>query len=352
VAKIQLEEVFRTYDDAVALQPTTLEIAEGEFVTLLGPSGCGKTTTLRIVAGFVRPSGGRVWLGGEDVTERPPQKRNVGMVFQDYALFPHLTVAENVGFGLKARGVKAKAIADRVDEMLELVQLSSLALRRPAQLSGGQQQRVALARAIAHPPSVLLMDEPFSALDRQLRESMQVELRRIQRSVGITTLFVTHDHAEALTLSDRIVVMDGGRVQQAGDPETIYRRPVSRFVAQFLGPLNLLDGVTAGRDANWSRVSVDGQCLRVPLSDADGSVSLGVRPEHLSLLGAGADAGLNNRIPARVTSRIFQGGKFKLIVAVAGKDWTLETAADAAAPVEGDIITLIWRPEDSLVLDQ
>lgn len=350
MARIRLEDVSRQYGEAVALQATDLEIGEGEFVTLLGPSGCGKTTTLRIVAGFVRPSQGRVFLGGQDVTDLPPQKRNVGMVFQDYALFPHLTVAQNIGFGLAARGAKRAAIAARVEALLDLVQLGAMADRRPNQLSGGQQQRVALARAIAHPPSVLLMDEPFAALDRQLRESLQLELRRIQRTLGVTTLFVTHDHGEALSLSDRVAIMNGGQVLQIGAPQSVYRRPESRFVATFLGEMNLCAAEILGQDGDWIRIQAAGRVLRAPLSQQEGPVDLGVRPEHLAIVQGDANPRSFNRVEGEITGLIFQGGRSKLIARIADSSWSLEVFDDVNAPVEGDRVSLEWDPADTLVL--
>jgi putative spermidine/putrescine transport system ATP-binding protein len=352
LARIKLEGVSRQYGEAIVLQPTDLEIGEGEFVTLLGPSGCGKTTTLRIVAGFVRPSEGRIFLSGQDVTDLPPQKRNVGMVFQDYALFPHLTVAQNIGFGLAARGAKPAAIAERVEALLDLVQLGPLAHRRPAQLSGGQQQRVALARAIAHPPSVLLMDEPFAALDRQLREALQLELRRIQRTLGVTTLFVTHDHGEALSLSDRVAIMSGGRILQMGTPQSVYRQPTSRFAARFLGDVNLAEGKIVGGEGEWVLVEAAGRVLRAPQRAFEGPIDLGVRPEHLMIVGRDPELRLRNRLDAEIASRIFQGGRLKLVARIAGAAWTLEVPDDANAPVEGDHIVLGWDPTDTLVFDQ
>ena len=244
--KVRLEGVERRYGATIALESLDLDIRDGEFLTLLGPSGCGKTTTLRIIAGFVDPTAGRVLVDGRDVIHLPPSRRDVGMVFQNYALFPHLTVAENIAFGMKQRGARMDARRRRVAELLDLVRMPGYGERYPAELSGGQRQRVAIARAVAHPPKMLLMDEPLGALDLKLRELMQQELRSIQRTLKITTLYVTHDQTEAMTMSDRIVVMQAGRVEQVGEPEQIYMRPASRFVASFVGKINFISVETAG----------------------------------------------------------------------------------------------------------
>ena len=225
MSNVSLRGVTVRYSQVTALYPLDLDIAQGEFLTLLGPSGCGKTTTLRLIAGFIAPNAGKILFDGEDVSRVPPNRRQIGMVFQDYALFPHMTIAENIGFGLRERGASRGAIARRVRELLALIHLPDVADRHPSQLSGGQRQRVALARAVAHPPRVLLMDEPLGALDVKLREAMQVEIRTIQRALGITTIFVTHDQAEAMSLSDRIVVMNHGRVVQMGTARDLYERP-------------------------------------------------------------------------------------------------------------------------------
>ncbi|MGN6460639.1 MAG: ABC transporter ATP-binding protein, partial [Pseudolabrys sp.] len=239
---VQFDSVVKRFGDVVALHGVSLGIRRGEFVTLLGPSGCGKTTLLNLIAGFFSPDGGRILVDDRLVNDQPTYKREIGMMFQNYALFPHMTVASNVGYGLKMRGVAKQEIARRVKEALALVKLSGYEDRKPRQLSGGQQQRVALARALVINPRVLLLDEPFSALDKNLRGSMQVELREIQRKLGVTTIFVTHDQGEALSLSDRIAVMSEGRIHQIGSPEEIYGRPRDRFVASFIGDANVLRG--------------------------------------------------------------------------------------------------------------
>ena len=243
---VRLVDVVKTFGDAVAVDHINLEVRDGEFFSLLGPSGCGKTTTLRMIGGFEQPTSGLIELQGQDVTWLPPYQRNVNTVFQSYALFPHLTIYENVAFGLRRTGVKDDEIKSRVTEMLTLVELPGFERRKPTQISGGQAQRVALARALINKPGVLLLDEPLGALDLKLRKQMQVELKRIQQEVGITFIYVTHDQEEAMTMSDRIAVMNKGRYEQLGDPEWLYERPVTRFVAGFLGISNLLPA-TAGR---------------------------------------------------------------------------------------------------------
>ena len=338
MSRVGLQGVSRTFGAVVALHPTDLEVSEGEFLTLLGPSGCGKTTTLRMVAGFVAPSTGRVLIGEDDVTRLPPNRRQIGMVFQDYALFPHLTVAENIAFALRERRVQRHAVQARVTELLELIHLPAIAGRYPAQLSGGQQQRVALARAIAHPPRVLLMDEPLSALDLKLRESMQAELRRIQRALGITTIFVTHDQAEAMSLSDTIAVMSQGRVVQRGTAEGIYDQPANRFVAGFVGQINLLPATVL---AGGSTVRVLDHTFAAPTAAA-GTATIGVRPHDITFGATG--------LPGRVLSSRFGGNVWHTRVQVGGAEWLVETRPGLAVPAEGSSITLEWLPERMLVL--
>ena len=272
-----------------------LTVRDGEFLTLLGPSGCGKTTTLRMIAGFVTPSSGRIAVDADDITHLPPQKRNMGMVFQDYSLFPHLTVAENIEFALVERRVPADARASRVKELLELIRLPQIAGRFPSELSGGQQQRVALARALAHTPRLLLMDEPFGALDAKLREVMQEELRSIQTSLKITTIFVTHDQAEAMRMSDRIAVMNQGRIEQLDAPRTVYDLPRTRFVADFVGKINFLDATVLSRDGE--SIAVESLGVRFALASSTNALpgqrlTLAIRPERLAVIdGAATEAG-------------------------------------------------------------
>ena len=282
----RLTKRFRTPEarEVLAVDDVSLEIAGGSFVTLLGPSGCGKTTTLRMIAGFENPTSGRILLDGTDVSRRTPDKREMGMVFQSYALFPHLSVFENVAYGLRLRGRSGKDLRAAVERTLELVNLTGLGQRRPAELSGGQQQRVALARAMAIEPRVLLFDEPLSNLDAKLRVSLRAEIRRIQQQLGITSVYVTHDQAEAMALSDLVVVMSAGRVEQAGTPDEVYRRPSSRFVADFIGRANFIDTPVLAQTDGAAEVDLLGQRLRVP---AAAGLRVGeiatvvVRPESL-----------------------------------------------------------------------
>jgi putative spermidine/putrescine transport system ATP-binding protein len=291
----------KTFGPTVALEGLDLDVRDGELVSLLGPSGCGKTTALRIAAGFERADSGNVSVSGNDITNLPPHKRNMGMVFQSYSLFPNLTVAGNVEYGLRTRGMAKPERQRRVAEMLELVQLGSMATRYAHQISGGQQQRVALARALAIKPQVLLLDEPLSALDAKVRATLRDEIRRIQTELGITTLFVTHDQEEALAISDRVGVMSNGRLEQLGEPTVVYRHPSSAFVARFVGSMNELPAVVRGPDA----VAVGGYVVATP---AVGPRSVGeavnflIRPEDMSLGNGEADG-----MPGSVTARTFQG---------------------------------------------
>ncbi len=288
---VSLVDVVKRYGARTSVDNVSCEVRDGEFLTLLGPSGCGKTTTLRLIAGLVLPDSGHIKIGGRDVTHVRPEHRRIGMVFQDYALFPHLTVAENVGFGLRERKVPAAERETRVLEMLTLVQLTEYANSFPHQLSGGQRQRVALARALAYPPEVLLMDEPLGALDLKLRQVMQLELIRIQRKLRITTIYVTHDQEEALNLSDRIAVMDRGVIVQLGTGPEVYNRPATPFVADFLGRVNFLSGHVSGHDSTGALIKSRDNLFRVP--EAVGAVGtelqLGIRPERMRLTSAPRD---------------------------------------------------------------
>ncbi len=312
-----LTKVFGSGSQEVrALEDVSLAIARNEFFTLLGPSGCGKTTLLRLIAGFEQPSAGQILLEGYDIVRLPPFKRPVNTVFQSYALFPHMTVAQNIGFGLEMQGWDKPRIATRVGEMLELVQMGSLGDRRPTQLSGGQQQRVALARALANQPKVLLLDEPLSALDFKLRKEMQIELKRLQRETGITFVFVTHDQEEALTMSDRVAVMSDGEVQQAGSPEQIYERPVNRFVADFIGETNFLQ---AEVESEGERYRLPGGAVlsgQDPHRHAAGErVTLALRPERVELEAAGAEG-----LTGAVERIVYFGTDTLYFVAIAGAD--------------------------------
>ncbi len=312
---VRFERVSKRFGGIAALHEISLVIQPGEFMTLLGPSGCGKTTLLNLIAGFFSPDGGEIRIGGERVNDVPTYKREVGMMFQNYALFPHMTVAANIGYGLKARRVARSEIERRLREVLALVRLVGYDDRKPRELSGGQQQRVALARALVINPKVLLLDEPFSALDKNLRASMQVELREIQRKLGVTTVFVTHDQSEALSLSDRLAVMSEGRIRQLGTPQDIYRRPCERFVASFVGDANVLRGRIAGIDGARAIVTLGAAQIAVPAEPlrgaaASASVDLFVRPEQLRLTGPGESCAGNGTIVAQ----IYQGGHVDVYV--------------------------------------
>jgi putative spermidine/putrescine transport system ATP-binding protein len=278
VSNITLKNVVKRYDSAVAVSEISLEIHDGEFIALLGPSGCGKTTTLRMIAGFVEATEGRIFFGDTDMTEVPANKRNTGMVFQGFALFPHMTVAQNVAYGLEMRKVPRPEINERVAKVLGLVQMGSFASRLPRQLSGGQQQRVALARALVINPHVLLLDEPLSALDAKLRHEVRLQIRQLQQDLGLTTVFVTHDQEEALSLADRLVVMNAGRIEQIGSPSDLYERPATPFVADFIGKTNFFKGSMKGDEF----LTEFGLSLR-PDKKLAGATLLGVRPEKIQI---------------------------------------------------------------------
>jgi len=310
---VTLEGVSKRFETVTAVDDVSLEVRSGEFFSLLGPSGCGKTTSLRMIAGFERPDAGRILIGDADVTETPPHRRPVNTVFQSYALFPHLSVEQNVAFGLRFASVSKDEGRRRVQEVLELVRLGGFERRRPHQLSGGQQQRVALARALVLSPSVLLLDEPLGALDAKLRRGLQVELKSLQRDVGITFLYVTHDQEEALTMSDRLAVMHGGRIRQLGSPREVYEEPATAFVADFLGVSNLMPGVSDGA----GRVTVDGTVLEAQQGDvsAMGEIRVTIRPERVEVEPAGASG--PNRLQATVTELVYLGSTTQVIVRTA-----------------------------------
>ncbi len=353
---VQLDKVRKQYGSFVAVHEADFSIGRGEFFAMLGPSGCGKTTTLKMIAGFEEPTSGRILLEGEDVSDVPPHKRNVNTVFQQYALFPHMSVFDNIAFGPRSKKLNDTEVTRRVQEMLDVVRLGDFASRRPAQLSGGQQQRVALARALVNYPSALLLDEPLAALDLKLREAMQIELKRIQREVGITFVFVTHDQGEALTMSDRIAVMSEGRVEQVGAPFDIYSRPESLFVAGFIGSANLLPGTIASSDGGSTRVDLAGGAqVVVSAGNSADNVSLSVgtqvtvmiRPEQLSL---GAAAGLS----IDVTDTVFQGATLRLVGRmVNGTEVSAVLPVDPqrVTPAPGDSVTLSWHQSAPYLLD-
>jgi spermidine/putrescine transport system ATP-binding protein len=358
IPSVQLERVTKRFGDLTAVRALDLAIAAGEFFTMLGPSGCGKTTTLRMVAGFDEPSEGRVLLDGEDVTGRPAFKRATNTVFQSYALFPHRSVEKNVAFGLERKKVDRDEVRRRVAEELERVGLSAEAKRRPAQLSGGQQQRVALARALVNRPAVLLLDEPLGALDLKLRKQLQVELKRIQREVGITFVYVTHDQEEALTMSDRIAVMNRGVIEQVADPETVYERPATTFVAGFIGVSNLMPGEVVSANGAGAELRLDaGPTVRT--SSSGGAtvrerVHAVVRPEKLVLRTA-ADGGIGGdgaSVEGQVESSLYLGTATQMVVRL-GDDTRMTVLvpnADAEArhqlPAAGDAAKLSWSSEN------
>ncbi|AYD03940.1 ABC transporter ATP-binding protein [Neorhizobium sp. NCHU2750] len=317
-ADVRFVQVQKKFDTATALHSLDLEIERGSLFALLGPSGCGKTTTLRLIAGFEQPTDGHVYIRGKDVTGVPAYKRSFGMVFQSFALFPHLTVAENVAFGLKMRNVAKPEIASKVATALDLVELGKFGDRYPRQLSGGQQQRVALARAVVFEPDVLLLDEPLSALDKMLREQMQVEIRHLQQRLKMTTVFVTHDQEEALTMSDRVAVMKDGRIQQAGSPREIYDRPRTEFVATFLGASNILEATVKGKDASGTVIDIAGNTLKIGSVSADAGAKLrfALRPEKISV-SAKAD-GITNGVAATVREAIYRGAQTFLYLDING----------------------------------
>lgn len=356
-AVIELDHVQKHYGDVVAVHDANFSIANGEFFAMLGPSGCGKTTTLKMIAGFEQPSAGRVLLDGVDVSSVPPYRRNVNTVFQQYALFPHMNVFDNVAFGPRSiKKMDEARIKKDVMEMLEVVRLDKFASRKPSQLSGGQQQRVALARALVNMPSALLLDEPLAALDLKLREAMQIELKRIQREVGISFVFVTHDQGEAITMSDRIAVMSEGVVEQIGTPTEIYRTPKSLFVAGFIGSANLLPAIVESSAAGVMHVrTTDGVSIRVPTSSTAFSVGQQVcvmlRPERLQPAQAVAEAG--GGLEGTLTDLVYQGATARLLVRQ-GNGTELSALVDATTlppwVQPGGKLSLVWAPDCPYVL--
>jgi spermidine/putrescine ABC transporter ATP-binding subunit len=352
-AVVELRGCTRDFGTVRAVDALDLAVHEGELLSLLGPSGCGKTTTLNLIAGFVAPSAGRVIVDGQDVTARPPHERGLGVVFQSYALFPHMSVFENVAFGLRERRVAKSEIGRRVGEALALVRLQGQGERRPSQLSGGMQQRAALARALVYAPRVLLLDEPLAALDRKLREEMRAELREILREVGITTVFVTHDQAEALSLSDRIAVMNQGRIEQLGPPRAVYERPATRFVADFIGGSSRLRGRASAPDRVelGPGVSVKVRLAR-PLQVGE-DVELGIRPERVVVAPPGAAGGAGtNRLVGRITRLTYLGAQTEVAVEIAGGQSLLGLVAEPSpAPLAvGGEVPLDLSPDAFLLL--
>jgi spermidine/putrescine transport system ATP-binding protein len=344
---IRLEGVTKSFDDVVAVDDLTLEVPHGAFFALLGPSGCGKTTTLRMIGGFEEPTEGTIFLGDRDVTGLPPYRRDVNTVFQSYALFPHLSIFENVAFGLRRRGVGGQDLRHQVTRILELVQLAGYEKRKPRQLSGGQQQRVALARALVNSPRVLLLDEPLGALDLKLRKEMQLFIKALQHDLGITFIHVTHDQEEAMTMADSIAVMNGGHIEQLGSPDDLYERPATPFVARFLGVSNLLQGEA---DGNGNVGLKDGTIVRAPASRGrKGPVAVGIRPEKIRL-----GAGEENSLTGEVQERAYIGVSTQYVVSTSHGPITVyvqNTDANAVAIQAGDQVTVSWSPETTFVVD-
>ena len=358
---ISIRNVAKSYGTFRAIEDISMEIGKGEFFSLLGASGCGKTTLLRMLAGFEDVSGGEIWIDGQEMSAVPPFRRPVNMVFQNYAIFPHMNVAGNVGYGLRKLRLPAAERRDRVEEMLDLVQLSGYAGRRANELSGGQRQRVALARALILKPKVLLLDEPLGALDKQLREQMQIELRRLQRSVGITFVFVTHDQEEALTLSDRIAVMEGGEVLQVGTPTDLYERPVSRKVASFIGNMNFLRGRVTGRVNGHAhldvealgRLSVPAEATGLP---AGSDVCVAIRPERLVLSETPPPTGVA-AVAGSVERTTYLGERCHHLVRLDGQDTRVAVSAPNArsyqprSPDQPQPVWISWSQDAVIVLE-
>lgn len=350
-AGVTFAAVEKRFNDFQALHPLTLQIESGELFSLLGPSGCGKTTTLRLIAGFEQPTAGRIRIGSDDVTGRPAHRRNFGMVFQNFALFPHLTVNQNVAFGLEMRRVSRSETTRRVAHALDLVALGHLGERYPSELSGGQQQRVALARAIVFEPAVLLLDEPLSALDKMLRDQMQIEIRDLQKRLGMTTVFVTHDQQEALTMSDRVAVMRDGQLLQVGAPREIYDHPDTEFVATFLGAANLLKGRVLGREPEGLSVQIGDQPLlaRPPahhVSSPGDAVTLSLRPERIRLQ-------KDSPLTGTIRSIVFQGATCQAEIRFYDQTLTATLSSELASDLApGEIVGLTWSPDSLVVLER
>ena len=348
VPDVRLQDVVKQFDETVAVDRISLEVPHGSFFALLGPSGCGKTTTLRMIGGFEEPTEGRIFLGDTDVVGLPPYKRDVNTVFQSYALFPHMSIEDNVSFGLERRRVPKEQIKGRVREMLELVGLAQFVRRKPRQLSGGQQQRVALARALVNNPRVLLLDEPLGALDLKLRKQMQLELKRIQHEVGITFIHVTHDQEEAMTMADTIAVMNLGHIEQLGPPAELYERPTTAFVAGFLGISNMLPGTVEGENA--VRL-VNGTTVRAQVNGKRGAVAAGVRPEKITI----GDGGGANVLEGTVAETAYIGVATQVVVdTAAGTVHVFAQNIDAGGrvPPPGSNVRLSWSPDSTFVVEQ
>ena len=354
MSDVELANLTRRYGATLAVDDVSLRVEEGEFFSLLGPSGCGKTTTLRMIAGFVRPDEGRVFIGGEDMTFLPPEKRGIGIVFQNYAIFPHMNVFDNIAFGLKMRKVPRRESRARVERALAQVNLGGYERRYQRELSGGEQQRVALARVLVTEPRILLLDEPLSALDKKLREEMKYWIKELQQSLGITTVYVTHDQGEALTMSDRIAVMNRARVVQIGAPDTIYEHPADRFVTDFIGESNILEAIVAAVDGEECRVAIGGIEIAAPRRDGiekGRSVGFVVRPERV-LIGAAAEAVRGPRAVATVTGRSYQGAIVRYRMRLEGQEIVAEVPNRPDQPgfADGSAVTVGWMIESGEIL--
>ncbi len=348
MSSLSLHALSKSYGPVQAVRGVDLDVKEGEFLSLLGPSGCGKTTTLQMVAGFVPPTMGSVVVDGQDMTHIAPEKRDMGVVFQSYALFPHMNVAQNIGFGLEMRRVERRELKRRVEEALAMVRLAGLEGRYPSELSGGQRQRVAIARALAIRPRVLLLDEPMSNLDAKLRGEMHVELRSLQRRLGITAILVTHDQVEAMTMSDRIAVMTNGGIAQLGTPQEVYDRPTSEFASRFLGHTNVLNGRIEGLSGGEVMVRVGRTTFRTTIAEgrADGEIAVFVRPERLRI-----GAAENATVQGRVSTRLFLGGSWIYEVETElGMLRITQQNAGMSQPEEGETIGVSWNAEDLRVI--
>ncbi len=368
VASVELAHVVKRYGDVVAVNDLSLIVGDGEFFSLLGPSGCGKTTTLRLIGGLEKPDSGEVRIGGEVVTDRPPYERNSNIVFQNYALFPHLTVHENIAFGLrlKSRRTPEPEVKELVAQALELVHLEGFGARRPDQLSGGQQQRVALARALILRPKVLLLDEPLGALDRKLRKAMQIELRRIQHEVNITFVYVTHDQEEAMSMSDRVAVMRDGNFEQIGSPQEIFQSPKTRFTADFMGASNIfsgritaVSGGTAGCASTGTvQIETDTGFLVISRSNRElssgAAISFSIRPEAVQVFPKDREWQADNKFDGRITEKVYLGDVTELEMSLAEKDSIVSRVQSRIDQTfgfeEGDPISIGWNAEDSNLL--
>lgn len=363
---LRLDRISKSFGSVTALRETTLDVPSGKMVALLGPSGCGKTTTLRVIAGFEMPGTGAVIINDRDVTDLPPNRRNLGMVFQNYSLFPHMTVGENIAFGLKMAGVSKTEATVRVHQMLEMVRLPGFENRYSHELSGGQQQRIALARALVTNPKVLLLDEPLGALDKNLRESMQFELRQLQQKLGITTILVTHDQEEALTVSDLIVVMNQGQVLQVGTPLDVYERPRNRFVSEFLGTSNIFPGTVLESSSDGRcrvRLSLDGTPVDIPIETGNGrarsgdSALVAIRPEKMALV-LSAHGNANPVLRGTVMGQVFRGNHHAYQIRIDGRVdpifvYRQSTVMDEGSEFPADMpVYVTWKPSNAVLIGE